>query len=169
MLGHGGVHLIVKLPAISFQACKFTKNELFHAHFPRILARFQVIYCAFFRNHFMVHGRVLDVSMGGGGVFQMGGFIFKWGGLPIRGINFGGGGGRVFEKNHKMGALHAPPPTMGNPGGGEFTHPSLTFICKILYSKNNKTHLIYYHSTTLLNHNLTQQNSYIISYLCVEL
>ena len=76
MLGHGGVHLIVKLPAISFQACKFTKNELFHAHFPRILARFQVIYCAFFRNHFMVHGRVLDVSMGGGGCFSDGGLHF---------------------------------------------------------------------------------------------
>ena len=30
-----GVHLIVKLPAISLQACKFTKNELF---FPKNLA-----------------------------------------------------------------------------------------------------------------------------------
>ena len=127
-----------------------------------------MFYCAFSRNHFL-EGCFMFQWRGVGGVFQMGGFIFKWGGLPIRGINFGGGGGRVFEKNHKMGALHAPPPTMGNPGGGEFTHPSLTFICKILYSKNNKTHLIYYHSTTLLNHNLTQQNSYIISYLCVEL
>ena len=35
-----GVHLIVKLPAISLQACKFTKNELLHTHFSRILARF---------------------------------------------------------------------------------------------------------------------------------
>ena len=34
------VHLIVKLPAISLQACKFTKNELLHTHFSRILARF---------------------------------------------------------------------------------------------------------------------------------
>ena len=25
-----GVHLLVKLPAISLQACKFTKNELLH-------------------------------------------------------------------------------------------------------------------------------------------
>ena len=25
-----GVHLIVKLPATSLQACKFTKNELLH-------------------------------------------------------------------------------------------------------------------------------------------
>ena len=35
-----GVHLIVKLPAISLQACKFTKNELIHTYFSRILARF---------------------------------------------------------------------------------------------------------------------------------
>ena len=35
-----GVHLIVKLPAIILQACKFTENELLHTHFSRILARF---------------------------------------------------------------------------------------------------------------------------------
>ena len=35
-----GVHLIVKLPAIGLQACKFTKNELLHTYFSRILARF---------------------------------------------------------------------------------------------------------------------------------
>ena len=35
-----GVHLIVKLPAISLQASKFTKNELLHTYFSRILARF---------------------------------------------------------------------------------------------------------------------------------
>ena len=29
----GGVHLIVKLLAISLQACKFTKNELLHSNF----------------------------------------------------------------------------------------------------------------------------------------
>ena len=34
------VHLIVELPAISLQACKFTKNELLHTYFWRILARF---------------------------------------------------------------------------------------------------------------------------------
>ena len=28
-----GVHLIAKLPAISLQACKFIKNELFHTFF----------------------------------------------------------------------------------------------------------------------------------------
>ena len=35
-----GVHLIVKLSAISLQACKFAKNELLHTDFSRILARF---------------------------------------------------------------------------------------------------------------------------------
>ena len=35
-----GVHLIVKLPTISLPACKFTKNELLHTYFRRILARF---------------------------------------------------------------------------------------------------------------------------------
>ena len=36
----GGVHLIVKLSAISLQAWNFTKNELLHSYFWRILARF---------------------------------------------------------------------------------------------------------------------------------
>ena len=35
-----GVHLIVKLPAISLEASKFTKNELLHTYFSRILDRF---------------------------------------------------------------------------------------------------------------------------------
>ena len=35
-----GVHLIKKLPAIRLQVSKFTKNELLHTSFSRILARF---------------------------------------------------------------------------------------------------------------------------------
>ena len=35
-----GVHLIVKLLAISLEACKFTKNELLHTYFRRILTQF---------------------------------------------------------------------------------------------------------------------------------
>ena len=35
-----GVHMLVKLPAISLQACKFSKNELLHTYSSRILARF---------------------------------------------------------------------------------------------------------------------------------
>ena len=35
-----GVHTLLKLPAISLQAYKFTKNELLHTNFSRILTRF---------------------------------------------------------------------------------------------------------------------------------
>ena len=35
-----GVYLIVKLPAISLQAGRFTENELLHIYFSKILARF---------------------------------------------------------------------------------------------------------------------------------
>ena len=66
------VHFILKLPAISMQACKFTRNELLRTYFSRILARFQVIvYCAFTRNHFM-EGR-FAFQWGGGGCFSDGG------------------------------------------------------------------------------------------------
>ena len=34
------VHMIVKLPAISLQTYKFTKNELLQTYFSRTLARF---------------------------------------------------------------------------------------------------------------------------------
>ena len=36
----GSSKFLVKLPTISLQACKFTKNELFHTYFSRILASF---------------------------------------------------------------------------------------------------------------------------------
>ena len=50
---------------------------------------------------------------GGVFVFQIGGFIFKWGVHPMAGIGFDGGGG---EKNLRMwgGTL-----TMANPAEGE--------------------------------------------------
>ena len=35
-----GVHLIVKLPPIRMQVSKFSKTELLHTYFSRILARF---------------------------------------------------------------------------------------------------------------------------------
>ena len=83
----GGVHLIVKLLAISLQACKFTKNELFYTYFSRILARFKVIiYCAFSRNHF-IEGRLLRVSMGGV-FFRWLFFILKLEVRPMGGIDF---------------------------------------------------------------------------------
>ena len=49
-----GVNLKVKLPAVSLQVCKFTKNKLLHIHFSTISARFSVItFCAFSRNHIL--------------------------------------------------------------------------------------------------------------------
>ena len=41
-----GVHLL-KLPAISLQACNFTKNEHLHIYFSRILARFKLLFIVF--------------------------------------------------------------------------------------------------------------------------
>ena len=80
------VHFILKLPAISMQACKFTRNELLRTYFSRILARFQVIvYCAFTRNHFM-EGRFAFqwgggcFSDGGGGASFLSGLCAPWGG-----------------------------------------------------------------------------------------
>ena len=39
-----GIHLIVRLLAISLQACKFTENELLHTYFSRILAEFVMVH-----------------------------------------------------------------------------------------------------------------------------
>ena len=72
-----GVHLIVKLPAISLEACKFTKNELLHAYFSRILARFYLLFiCAFSRNHFIEGCFTFQWGGGVGGCFSDGG---DWG------------------------------------------------------------------------------------------
>ena len=38
--GEGRVAWILKLPGTSLQVCKFTKNEILHTYFSRILARF---------------------------------------------------------------------------------------------------------------------------------
>ena len=63
-----GVHLLLKLLAISLQVCKFTKNELhiFFKDFSQILSYYLL---CFFQEPF--HGRGLHVSMGEV-VFQMG-------------------------------------------------------------------------------------------------
>ena len=55
-----GIHLIIKLPAISVQAYKFTKNEFLHTYFSKIF----------------------NGSGGGGGGVQMGGASFLGGGAP---------------------------------------------------------------------------------------
>ena len=97
-----GVHLLVKLSAISLQACKFTKNKLLHAYFSRILARFWVICWDFPRNHFME----------GGSRFNGGNSFLSWGGgRPIGRHQFCRGRGG-FENDRRIGGL---PPPMGNP------------------------------------------------------
>ena len=68
-----GIHLILKLLAISLQASKFAKNELLHTYFSGILARFEVIiYCTFSSGLFLSGGRC---PMGGIGF--RGGFSKK--------------------------------------------------------------------------------------------
>ena len=97
-----GIHLTVKLSAISLQPCKFTKNELLHTYFSRILVRFEIIiYCAFSRNHLMEG--CFTFQWGGGSCFSDGGLHFKWGVRPIGGINVDGG----VQKKHRMGG-HTP-------------------------------------------------------------
>ena len=46
-LKNEGVHLLVKLAAMSLQACSFTENELLHTYFSRILARFKLLFIVF--------------------------------------------------------------------------------------------------------------------------
>ena len=67
-----GVHLIVELPAISLQVCKFTKKELLHRYFSRILGRFEVI-IYFMEGCFMFQWGRLFFRWGGGASFLNGG------------------------------------------------------------------------------------------------
>ena len=84
-----GVHLIVKLPAISLQASKFTKNELLHTYFSKILARFWVIiYCAFSRNDFMEGCFMFQWWERGGVFFRWGASFLSGKGYPMVGHRF---------------------------------------------------------------------------------
>ena len=67
-----GVHLIKKLPAVSLQASKFTKNELLDTSFSRILARF--LFIVLFLG--IISWKGVSCFNGGGSVFQMGGLHF---------------------------------------------------------------------------------------------
>ena len=102
-----GVHLIVKLPAMSLQASKFTKNELLHTYFSRILAK--LLFIVLFLG--IISWKAVSCFDGGGG----GGCFSDGRGASV----LVGGGGRGFEKNRKMGrgppCLLPPSPTMGNP------------------------------------------------------
>ena len=72
---------------------------------------------------------VLHVSMGEVCFSDGRGFIFKWGGHPMGGINFDGEGGGVSKKNVGWGL---PPmlPTMGNPVLGGHLNKIVTFGTK---------------------------------------
>ena len=86
-----GVNLKVKLPALSLQACKFTKNKLLHIHFSRISARFSVItFCAFSRNHIL---EGCCTFQWGGGCYADGRASLLTGDALHGGIGFDGAGG----------------------------------------------------------------------------
>ena len=105
-----GVHLILKLPAICLQASKFTKNELLHTYF--FNKDFRLLIIVLFLG--IISWKSVS-SFNGWFVFQMGGFIFKWG----RGTHASSSvfvGGRVL-KNEKNRKIRGVPPmnTMGSP------------------------------------------------------
>ena len=90
-----GVHLIVKLAAISLQASKFTKYELLHTYFSRILARFYVIiYCAFLG---IISWKGVSCFNGAVLFFRWGALIFKWGMPHEGGISLGGGVQKIVK------------------------------------------------------------------------
>ena len=102
-----GVHLIVKLPTVSLQASKFTKNELLHTFFKGLSQILSYYIVCFFQESF--HGRVLHFSVRGF-AFQMGGFFSKWGSIDFD-------GGRFSKKVVGQGGappLHAPTPLWEN-------------------------------------------------------
>ena len=96
-----GVHLIVKLPAISLQACKFTKNELLLIYFWRILARRT-------SSHFVEGCFTFQWGLGER-CFSDGGASF----LSSRAPHGGFWWWRDFEKYRWMGARCPPCPPPG--------------------------------------------------------
>ena len=85
-----GVHLIKKLPAVSLQASKSTKNELLDTSFSRILARF--LFIVLFLG--IISWKGVSCFNGGGGLFfRWGGFISKCGGCLMGELVLVGRGG----------------------------------------------------------------------------
>ena len=91
-----GVHLIVKLPAISLQAGKFTKNELFHTIFQGFQLDFKLLFIVVFLG--IISWKDASRFNGGGGCFSDRGASFLSGEAPHGGF---------FEKIRRMGG--APP------------------------------------------------------------
>ena len=89
-----GVHLIKKLPAVSLQASKFTKNELLDTSFSRILARF--LFIVLFLG--IISWKGVSCFNGGGVCFSDGGASFLSAGGASWGDWFwwGGGGGETL-------------------------------------------------------------------------
>ena len=74
-----GVHLIVKLPAISLQASKFTENELLQTYFQGFYLDFKLLFIVLFLGIISWKG-VSRFNGGEGGCFSDGwDFIFKGG------------------------------------------------------------------------------------------
>ena len=117
-----GVHLIVKLPAISLQACKFSKNELLPTYFLRILLDLKLLFIV----HFLCIISLKDASrFNGGFVFQMERASFLSGGCTPWGTSvLMGGGGGLLKKVMGWGWGVSPPPPMSPPSMGSPAHRS---------------------------------------------
>ena len=121
-----GVHLIVKLLAISLQACKFTKMNFFTHVFEGFWLDFKLFFVLFLEIISWKGGCFMSQSRGvwgGGHCFSDRGISFLCGGgrgrVPHRGASVLMGE-RVFEKNcWTRGGGPSPPctSTVENPGG----------------------------------------------------
>ena len=112
--------MIVKLPVIILQACKFTKNELLHTHFSRILARFKLLFIVLFLG--IMSWKDASRFNGGRGLFLRWGASFLSGGCaPWAGIGFDGGG---VQKNWR-----GPPPPPSPPCLSHYGKPCIKGSC----------------------------------------
>ena len=85
--------MIVKLPAISLQASKFTKKELLQTYFSRILARFKLLFTVLFLG--IISWKGVSCFHGEGSFSDGGPSFLSEEGHPMGGIGFGG---RDFRK-----------------------------------------------------------------------
>ena len=82
-----GVYLIVKLPAISLQACKFTKMNFFTHILQGFLLDFKLLFIVLFLE--IISWKGASFFSGEWGCFSDGGggFIFKWEVHPMGGTS----------------------------------------------------------------------------------
>ena len=107
-----GVYLIVKLPAISLQACKFTKMNFFTHILQGFLLDFKLLFIVLFLE--IISWKGASFFSGEWGCFSDGGggFIFKWEVHPMGGTSVLMG--EVFKKNCRIGGQ--PPHTHSHYG-----------------------------------------------------